>query len=155
MQLLQSQNKDLLFMTFLRQNAREKLTSISKKTSIPVTTLFDKLKLMEQDVIIKHTCLLNFDKLGYHCKANILLKAGREARELLKDLLLKSENVNSLMKINNGFDFLATVIFRDMKELNEYMEELEKKAEILEKQVYFVIEEIVQEKFMTNDLFIA
>jgi len=150
--IMEPLRKDLLFMACLRQNSREKLTRISKRTRIPVTTLFDRLRLLERDVIVKHTSILNFEKLGYHCKASILFRVGKEHRELLKDLLIGSEHVNSVYKINNGYDYIVDVIFRDMRELNEYVEEIEKKVEILDKQVYFILQELCQEKFLSDTL---
>ena len=47
--------KDLLLLNSLRENSRKSLTSLSKQTKIPVSTLFDRLKLLEKEDIIRHT----------------------------------------------------------------------------------------------------
>ncbi len=48
---------DLSVLAKLRQNARERLTKMSRKTSIPVTTLYNKIKTLESSIVKKHTSL--------------------------------------------------------------------------------------------------
>ncbi len=43
--------KDLKILAYLRQDARMPLTSMSKKTGIPVSTIFDRLRNNENNVI--------------------------------------------------------------------------------------------------------
>lgn len=144
--------KELLVITHLRQNARETLTRLSKKTGIPVSTIFDQLK--RTDVINKHTCLLNFSNLGFNTRANIMLKVNREDRELVKDYLAKNTNINSVYKTNNGFDFMIEGIFKHIKDLEDFMETLEEKFPIKSKQVFYIIDEIKREGFMTDPTFL-
>jgi len=140
--------KDLLLMSFFRKNARMPLTQISRKTKIPVSTIFDKLKEYEHKLIKKHTTLIDFRKLGFDIKVGMLLKVENAQRYRLQDYLQKDERVNSVFKINNGYDFLIEAIFRDIKETNEFMEGLEQ-FEIIEKQDFFVLEDIKREDFLT------
>ena len=39
--------KDQILLSYLRKDARMPLTKMSKKTNIPVSTLFDRLKVNE------------------------------------------------------------------------------------------------------------
>ncbi|MFH1917396.1 MAG: Lrp/AsnC family transcriptional regulator [Nanoarchaeota archaeon] len=144
--------KDSQFITYLRNNARINLTTVSRKTSIPISTLYDRLKIGEKGIITRHTSLLDFAKLGYGCHAQVILKVDRDCREKLKDYLLKMECVNSLAKINNGFDFLAEIIFANIKELEEFLEDLDNRFKVLTRQVYYIIEEITREHFMTRHM---
>ena len=64
--------------------------------------------------------------------------------------LEKHQNVNSLYKINNGYDFLVDVIFRQMIELEEFIELLETKFKVRHRDVYFIIDEIKLEGFMAE-----
>ena len=66
--------KDILIISNLRIDARMPLTKMSRKTNIPVSTIFDRLKINENGLIKKHTCILNFSKLGYNVRANIAFK---------------------------------------------------------------------------------
>ncbi len=143
-------DKDLVILSSLRQNGREKLTTLAKKTNIPVSTIFDKLKLHKQHFIKKHTTLLDFSVLGFHSRANILIKSCREEKETLKDFLMQNPHVNSMYKVNNGFDFMIEGIFRDIRGLELFLDLIESKFKILNKQVFFIIDEMKREDFLTD-----
>lgn len=141
---------DLLIISSLRQNAREKLTEISKKTRIPVSTIFDRIRLHEGNLIRKHTALVDFGKLGYNTRANIILKIGKGDREAMKEFLMKHSSVNSAFKINNGYDFLVEAVFTNIKEVEDFMDMLEEKFSIKAKQVFYVIDDLKKEEFLSN-----
>jgi len=143
-------NNELLLLSHFRRNARESLTKISRKTSIPVSTIFDRLKSYENGLIKKHTVLLDFNKLGYMARANAMLQLSSESRVAAKEFLLKNNVVNSLYKINNGFDYFVELICKDMKELEQFLEDLEQKFQIKQKMVFYIIEDLAREKFMTE-----
>ncbi len=117
-------SSDLKLISYLRRNSRQTLTEISKKTRIPISTLYDKLKLHEQSVILKHTTLLDFAKLGFNCRANILFRVNKDERDKLGSYLKAHPAVNNLYKINNGYDFLAEGVFNHVKELEDFLDEL-------------------------------
>lgn len=142
--------KDIVFLTHLRNNARETLTKISKKTHIPISTLYDRLKMHEGSLITKYTTLIDFTKLGYLCKANITIKVDIEDRDEVKTYLLSQNSVNSLYKINNGYDFLIEGVFKHVKEMEDFMEAFERKHKVLDKNVYYIIEDLKREAFMAE-----
>ncbi|MBU1205214.1 MAG: Lrp/AsnC family transcriptional regulator [Nanoarchaeota archaeon] len=142
--------KDLIVISYLRQNARETLTRLSRKTHIPVSTIYDKLKLHEHELITKYTSLLDFSKLGFNTRANVMLKVNRDKRDEVKDYLIKNHNVNSVCKINNGFDFMVDVIFKHIKDMEDFIENLEQRFDIKDRQVYYVIDDIKRESFMSD-----
>jgi DNA-binding Lrp family transcriptional regulator len=148
-------SNDVLFISYLRNNARETLTKISKKTRIPISTLYDKLRLNQNHIITKHTTLIDFSKLGYNCRASIALKVEREEREPIKEYLMKNTSVNNLFKINNGFDYLLDAVFRNVKEMEDFLDILQSKFKILEQKTHFIIEEIERENFLANPELIA
>ncbi|MBU4501728.1 MAG: Lrp/AsnC family transcriptional regulator [Nanoarchaeota archaeon] len=141
---------DLIIISSLRQNAREKLTEMSRKTRIPVSTIFDRIKLHEGGLIKKHTALVDFGKLGYNTRANIILKVKREHREDVREFLMKHPSVNSAFKINNGYDFSIETVFQNIKEVEDFIELLEDKFSIKSKQVFYVIDELKKEAFLSN-----
>lgn len=144
--------KDMQIITHLRQDARMPLTVMSKKTNIPVSTIFDRLKNNEDGLIVRHTCLLDFEKLGYGVKANITFKVDREDKEELKEFLMKSHPINSVYKINNGFDFMVEAVFRHIKDMDDFMENVDSKFRIQDKKSFFIIEELKKEAFMSDSL---
>ena len=104
--------KDLKIIACLRNNARMPLTKMSRKIRVPVSTIFDRLKMSEREVVVKHTCLLDFTKLGYHARANIAFKVDRDDKAALREYLVRHHSVNSVYKINNGYDFMVEGVFQ-------------------------------------------
>lgn len=142
--------KDLIVISNLRTNARETLTNLSKKVKMPVSTIYDRLKMHEGELIKRHTSLIDFTKLGYYARAHIVLKVNKEERERVKEYLKKSLCVNNVYKINNNYDFLIEGVFRNVKELEDFVDELEEKFAVSDKQVYYVIEDIKTESFLSD-----
>lgn len=142
--------KELVIMSMLRQNSRETLTRMSRKSQIPVSTIYDKIKMHENGIIMRHTCILDFAKLGFNTRANICLKVNKESREELREHLLKHQNINSVYKINNGFDFLIEAVFRHIKDLEDFLETLDEKFKIKSRQVFYIIDDVKREAFMSD-----
>ena len=143
-----NKQKELLLMGHFRNNARESLTKLSKMTRIPVSTIFDKLKEFEGDVINKHTALVDFKKLGFDIKVHMMFKVNKENRDEFQRFLLNNHRINSVFRINNGYDYLIEAIFRDMKELQEFGESIDI-FKVEQKQDFFVLEDIKREDFLS------
>ena len=118
-------------------------------TSIPVSTIFDKIKF--SDVINKHTTLLNFQELGYHTRANVCVKVSKKDKQSLKEYLQSNSQVNSVFRISSEFDFLFEGIFMNLGEMEDFMDYLEGKFNILDKKVILVIEDLKREEFFTEE----
>ena len=143
--------KDLLILSELRSNSRETLTKISKNTGIPISTIFDKIKYYQGSLITKHTTLIDFSKLGFNARANIMVKVDRDKREEARKFLLSHQNINSVYKVSNGFDFLIEGIFKNVKEVEDFIDLLGGKFKLEQTQVYYIIEDIKKESFMNNN----
>ena|SRR3989344_8201269 len=142
--------KDFIVMAHLRRNARETLTRMSRKTNIPISTIYDKLKMHEGSTITKHTCLIDFNHLGFSTRANVMLKVDRTEREKLLASLMNNLHINSIYKISNGYDFLIETVFRNVKDLEDFLDALEMKFRLKDKQVYYVIEDLKRESFLSD-----
>jgi DNA-binding Lrp family transcriptional regulator len=138
----------MVIINYLRQNAREKLATISRKTGIPVTTIHDQLKA--DTFVKKYTALLDFEKLGFNAKFLLAVAVSPADKDKLRDFFLKHYRVNSLYAINNGFDFLAEGIFEQIKEAEEFIGEVEQNFDIRGKQVHYVVKELKHEHFLSN-----
>lgn len=145
--------KELMLLACLRNNARETLTNISKKTNIPISTIFDKLKEYEKTFIKKHTSILDFKKLGYDIRINMLLKVDRSKRYALEEFLMSEASVNNVFRINNIYDYLVDAIFKDIKEFQEFADKLEA-YNITEITEHFVVDELKRENFLSDKDFI-
>jgi len=122
------------------------LTTISRKTGIPVSTIFDKLRTFEDGVVCRFTALVDFAKLGYPVRANIFLKADPISRDPLKAYLLAHDRVNNLWRVNNGYDYAAECLFASIKEAEEFMELIETQFRISDKTVFHIIDDLAREK---------
>ena len=142
--------KDMLLIRCLRSNARATLTQISKETKIPISTLFDKLKTHQGDIIAKHTSLINFDKLGYHARVQIFLKAPLEIRDRLANYLQHHEQINSVFEITNGFDFLVEGVFTQVHEAENFLADLEFRFSPLEYNTHYIIQDLKREEFLNK-----
>lgn len=142
--------KELQILTHLRKNGRETLTKLSKKTGIPISTIHDMLRSKYDEVIEKHTTLVNFSKLGFGNRAYIILRVNKSERSEILEFLLRQEFVNSLYKINNGYDFLVEGIFRGIRDLEFFTERLDEKFDIREVKIYHILDDIKREEFLNT-----
>lgn len=144
--------KDLEIIVELRKDSRSQLTTISKHTGIPISTIYDRLKNKSGALIKKNISILNFDLLGFNTTAKVCIKAGKSKKKELIEYLSKHQNVNSLFKINNGFDYLVEVIFKNVKDLEEFLEEVDEKFIIRQRVVFYVIDDIIRERFLSESV---
>ncbi len=142
--------KELQIMRRLRSNARETLTRMSRKTGIPVSTIYERLKSFEDGVITKHTCLLDFRRLGYDLRVTLLLQVKADARDAVRRFLEGHHQVNTILRINNGYDYLVEVLFRNMSEVQEFMDRLDVLG-VKSRKEFYVLEELCREQFLTSD----
>lgn len=142
--------KELTVMHQLRTNARETLTRMSRKTGIPVSTIYEWLKGFEEDIITKHTCLLNFRELGYDLRVTMLIKTPGNKKDDIESFLKSHHRVNTVYRINNGFDYLAEVLFESMAELQVFLDAIDKRG-ISARQEYYILDEICKEQFLSSD----
>ncbi len=141
--------KELEVLRALRQNARETLTTISRKTGIPVSTLFDRLAEYKQHLIIKHTCLIDYTKLGYDLRVQLLVRLIK-GKEDFEKYMVEHLHVNTVYRINNGYDYLVEAVFKNMKDFTTFTQSLERFA-IKERKEFYVLEDIKREAFLTTD----
>jgi DNA-binding Lrp family transcriptional regulator len=140
--------KDLQVISYLRLDGRMKLTTMSKHTQIPVSTLHEKVK--SGSCIQKHTCLLNFNQLGYSTWVTMLLKVKGSERSSLQDFLRKHCAVNSCLRLASDYDYLVECVFKDIGEVKDFTESIEEQFEIQGKVVNFIVEDIHRENFLST-----
>ena len=145
--------KELMLISCLRNNSRETLTNISKKTKIPISTIFDKLKEYEKGFIQKHTSLIDFKRLGYDIRINLLLKVNRDKREDFENFVMANPSVNSVFRINNIYDYLVDAIFKDIRAFHMFADKLESFG-IIDMVEHFIIDELKRENFLSDINFI-
>lgn len=136
--------KDIELIKQLRMDSRKSLTNISKKTKIPISTLYDRLKYHEGGLIQKHTSILNFDLLGFKSRVQLLLKTSVNKREELKNFLNLHENVNNVWKITNDYDYMVEACFHNIMDAEDFVEDVEKRFEA-NVNAHYVVEDLKRE----------
>ncbi|MBW2988216.1 hypothetical protein DRJ48_00200 [Candidatus Woesearchaeota archaeon] len=142
--------KELEIIAHLRENARKSLTDISKKTGIPISTIYTKLLTMRGDIIRKHTSLLNFKALGYHTIVLVLLSCDTQQLEKFEHALVCNPNINSVLKLNNEYQFLVEGVFRYIADVDAFLENLEKRFRITKRKILYIVHELKRESFLAS-----
>lgn len=144
--LTESESK---IISHLRSNARQSGAFLARKLGIPASTFFDKLRSCEQRFVRKHTCLLDFEKLGFSSRMQIVFEVPEENRQAVHEFLFNHESVNSLCKINHGFDFLVECVFRNSSEAKSFIDNLKNEFGIVKFCLFDILEELRKEDFLS------
>jgi len=121
--------KDQQIMEALSRNARLSTKQIAKKTNIPITTVFNRIKNLEKNGIIKsYTCVFDKKKLGRGVSANILLNINFDKlskkmmnEEDLADKLLRIPGIESVDTMSGEADMMIKVSVEDIDQMNELL----------------------------------
>ena len=143
-------NKRILAM--LRQNSRRRSKEISTETKIPLKEV--NAFMRNNNCIKKNTAIVDFERIGYKIKLFLALSVSSMQKESVEEFLTKSLHANTIHKINNGYDFLAELIFKDMDESNNFIENLETRFRVYDKKEYYILETKKEQIFMTNHNFV-
>ncbi|MBI2664830.1 Lrp/AsnC family transcriptional regulator [Candidatus Woesearchaeota archaeon] len=142
--------KDFAIISYLRQNSRIKLSKIFESSRIPISTIYDNLKVSNKETITKYTCLVDFAKLGFNARAKLVIHSKLSRKKELLDFLLNHPNINSVYKINNGYDFLAEAIFPTMNDLEELIDTIKTRFRAKRLESYYIIGDLKREAFLSD-----
>ncbi len=116
-------SKDLLILSYLKENARDKISEISSRLGIPRATVFERMeRLRKEGYIQKYTVELDYERLGYPIMAYILIEYDYKSIVSQRDLcqnLTKLDNVLSASILAGNWDLMILAVAKDMKELSE------------------------------------
>jgi DNA-binding Lrp family transcriptional regulator len=141
---------DLHIISQLRTNGRMPLTLIAQKTKLPVSTVHDRIKQYKRKKWLKFSALPNFEKIGFAARAYILLSVEPAEKDKLFQRLEAHPNVNSLFRINNGWNAIMECVFKDMPSMEDFVEKLEAEFHIKQKQVHYILGELKREGFLAD-----
>ncbi len=130
----------------LRENSRTSLLALAKQLGMPASTVHQKVQRYQKNVILKHTTLLDFGKLGYS-RAYVAIKTTANGRQRVHEYLASHLGVNNLHTINSGYDFLVEFIGKDIKQLEDYLAALKLIPGVVETHKFNIIEDLGRETF--------
>lgn len=140
--------KELKILGLLRQNARMSLTNLSKKTNVPISTIYEWLKAKQGGLIVRHTALLSYEDLGFMTRVSVAIKAQPGRLEELVEYLKRNPYVNNLYKVSPDFDLVFEGIFKDLADFDAFISRLEEKHGIAERKVFYIVRDMEREKFL-------
>ncbi|MBS7615803.1 Lrp/AsnC family transcriptional regulator [Candidatus Bathyarchaeota archaeon] len=124
--------KDLAILNLLQKNCRMTAKEIAKKINSPVTTVFAKIKRMEQQEIIKeYRAILDHKKLGFGVTAFILASVSYGTRNkneetslsqrVIAEQISKFPEVQEVHIISGDWDILIKVKDRDVDAIGKFV----------------------------------
>lgn len=142
--------RDRVLIQCLRENSRFSLTQISKKTRIPISTLYDRLKAQQDHTIQKHTTIVNFDALGYTTRVHMAVVVSPQQRAELQKHLEHHTNINNVFEIASSYDFMLEAVFKSMFEVKEFIGLLQQRFPSLQYNSFFVTRDVKREGFFAS-----
>ena len=123
--------KDRKIIEVLKQDSRESIREIAKKTKIRPSTIHQRIKkLIENRVIEKFTIKLNNKEVGENFIVFMLVKG--TTSEYIDNRILGNKYVKEIFGVTGEYDLLIKLKFEDVGEFNKFLLNFRKeKKEIL------------------------
>lgn len=113
-------DKDIRIIAELEKNSNQTTHKLSKKLNYPVTTIYNRIKKLEKEGVIKrYTVDLDHKKLGKPIVAilGITITRGSDHMDVAR-AVRRLDGVFELNMMTGGTDFLVKVRVKDIDELN-------------------------------------
>ena len=122
-------DKDKKILDVLKENSKLSTQQISKKISIPITTVHNRMKKLEGEGIIKkYSVVLDYKKIGKPISAFVLINVDYKLLKQIKktqDELTKKLKLHSLVeeasRITGGTDLIIKIRVKDVDELDDFV----------------------------------
>ena len=112
--------KDEKILEILKQNSREPVREISKKTKIRPSTVHQRIqKLIENKTIEKFTVKLSNKKIGENFIVFMLVKGS--TTDYIDNKTLQNRHVKEVFGITGEYDLLMKLKFKDVEEFHSFV----------------------------------
>lgn len=118
--------QDYKLLSYLYHNNREPLSKIAKACKLSREQVDYKIRKYQNEGLIKDfLTFFNWSKFGYNELVSLLLKFEKPSSvEVFAEKLKKSKNHMSYGKVFGKYDLYINCLFKDEKELGDYITEL-------------------------------
>ncbi len=125
--------KDIEILKALSRNAKKTMMEISKETGIPITTVYNRIRRMEEKGIIKGTRpVIDYSMLGKKLSAIVKCRLdysqanteGFNIEKIAKNLT-KKRCVEKAMIVTGDYDIILDCFFRDVDEMRDFLFEMQ------------------------------
>lgn len=142
--------KDLRIVSELRRDSGASLKEISKNTNIPVSTIFDRIKNLDKDVITRKVALIDFTKLGYNIRTVSMLRLEKRNQDEIRRYLENCSSINCIHSIEGKYDLLVGNVFKNIKEMAGFVKVLKEKFDMKDLDMHYITETIQSESFLSK-----
>jgi len=144
---------DLKILSALRSNGRETLTKISADTGIQISLVFDRLKSMEQEGLIKsYSCSVDWKRIGLNRRTLLLIRMPQRLREKAQAWLARSHHINNLWLLDDRCRLAAEAMFVSLRQQEVFIKALRKELEDIEIAAHEMVENLKWEGFLSSCL---
>jgi len=113
-------DKDKKILEELKQNSRQSIRTIAKKTNIRPSTVHKRIQNLAKDgVIEKFTLKLNNKSVNENFIAIVLVKT--KPGSLLDNKILEDHHVKEVFGVTGDYDLMLKLKFLDIEEFNEFL----------------------------------
>lgn len=142
--------KDEVLLNVLREDSSLSTYKISKKTSIPQTTVLHRIrKLRESGIIRRYTIDVDDKKLGKGLKALIFVKVSNPIEKTkhgvvgsVEAKLTKHPLVRTVKRLSGKFDFVVEIVAENVEELDKFLiERIRSLDEVADTETVLVLQE--------------
>lgn len=141
---------DQKIINLLQENSKLSSRKIAKKTLIPITTVYNRIKKLEKEgVIKKYSVVLDEKKMGKILTAYIFIHYDisvwdkESTKKELRKQLLSLPNVEEVKYVIGRYDILLKARLADTDELNHIiLEKLRKIPGVGQSETFFVLEDL-------------
>ena len=128
--------KERAVLNQLRRDCRTSLTVIAGRTGIPLSTVFKTVKRFHAQGLVRHVCLLNFDRLGFPFRVGVFLRASRKSD--VKKALGSLPCLNNFYQLSGAYDFYADMVFRDWHSYESLLDLLKSMEAVQSVRTHFI-----------------
>jgi len=117
---MELEEKDWKIIEILKQDSRQPIREIFKKTRIRPSTVHQRIqKLIENNVIEKFTVKLNNKLVGENFIVFMLVKGG--TTEYIDSRFLNNNNVKEVFGVTGEYDLMIKLKFKNVEEFNDFI----------------------------------
>ena len=139
-------HKDLKIIEILKNNAREPIKDITKKTAIRPSTVHQRIqRLIKNKVIEKFTIKLDNKAIGENFIAFMLIKG--TTSDYIHSKFLNTKNVKEVFGVTGEYDVLVKLKFKDVEEFNGFLINFRKEMKGVQSTLTMVATANIKEEF--------
>ena len=139
-------DKDRKIIKILKENSREPIKTISKKTNIRPSTVHQRIqRLIKNNIIDKFTIKLNNKAIGENFIVFLLVKG--TTSEYINSKFLNNKNVKEVFGVTGEYDVMVKLKFKDVEDFNNFIINFRKEMKGIQSTLTMVATANIKEEF--------